>query len=310
MRYAEVSVNSPVAQRRTFSYAVPPDLPVSEGQAVWVPFGEKILQGIVVELSPVPAVEETREITDVMEPEPLLSPRDISLARWINQYYLSPLFDAVALMLPPGFERKAVTYISITRGDVDVSSLTDDQQRVLKMVPRDDRVEMTKLEKTLGKKKAQVIVSQMVKRGLLLRSYGTGPVRIKPKKELYIRLMDKDIDIRGLSTGQAALGSFLKDRSGPISWAETRETTGCTRTIADALVKKGLVEFQECEVKREPISYKNIVLSNPLSLTSHQKNAFESIKSSIHSDKAKPDVFLLHGVTGSGILFYKKPKTT
>ena len=28
MRYAEVSVNSPVAQRRAFSYAIPPDLRV------------------------------------------------------------------------------------------------------------------------------------------------------------------------------------------------------------------------------------------------------------------------------------------
>ena len=69
MRYAEVSVNSPVARRRTFSYAVPPGLSLQEGQAVWVPFGEKILQGIVVELTSVPAVEESREIIDVIESE-------------------------------------------------------------------------------------------------------------------------------------------------------------------------------------------------------------------------------------------------
>jgi primosomal protein N' (replication factor Y) len=300
MRYAEVSVNSPVAQRRTFSYALPPDLPVSEGQAVWVPFGEKVLQGIVMELTLVPAVEETREITDVIEPEPLLSPRDISLARWISQYYLSPLFDAVALMLPPGFERKAVTYVSITHQDTDISSFTDDQQRVLKMIPLDDRVELTKLEKALGKKKAQAVVSQMVKRGLLLRSYGMGPVRIKPKKKLYINILDVDIDTQKLSTRQAALVTFLKDRSYPTSWAETRKSTGCTKAVADALVNKGLVEFQEREVKREPISYNDIVLSNPLLLNSHQKQAFESIKSTIHSDSEKPDVFLLHGVTGSG----------
>jgi len=300
MRYAEVSVNSPIAQRRTFSYSVPTDLPVGEGHAVWVPFGEKVLQGIVMELNPVPAVEETREITDVIEPEPLLSPRDISLARWISQHYLSPLFDAVALMLPPGFERKAVTYIGIAREDVDISSLSDDQQRLLQMVPVDDRVEFTKLEKALGRKKAQTLVSQMVKRGFLLRSYGTGPVRIKPKKELYISIKNADVDEQKLSTRQTALVTFLKDRSGPISWAETRKSTGCTRAVADALVKKGLVEFQEREVKREPISYSDIVLSNPLSLTSHQKRAFDSIKSAIHSSNVKSDVFLLHGVTGSG----------
>ena len=47
MGYAEVSVNSPVAQRRTFSYAIPPGLDIDVGQAVWVPFGDKLLQGIV-----------------------------------------------------------------------------------------------------------------------------------------------------------------------------------------------------------------------------------------------------------------------
>jgi len=56
MRYAEVSVNSPVAQRRIFSYAIPSNLSVEAGQAVWVPFGDKLLQGIVVELSDYPSV--------------------------------------------------------------------------------------------------------------------------------------------------------------------------------------------------------------------------------------------------------------
>ena len=49
--YAEVSVNSPVAQRRMFSYAIPEGLSISIGQAVWVPFGDKVLQGVVLELS-------------------------------------------------------------------------------------------------------------------------------------------------------------------------------------------------------------------------------------------------------------------
>ena len=40
MEYAEVSVNSPVAQRRTFSYAIPSGLDIDVGQAVWIPFGD------------------------------------------------------------------------------------------------------------------------------------------------------------------------------------------------------------------------------------------------------------------------------
>ena len=68
MRYAEVSVNSPIAQRRTFSYGIPEGLDIETGQAVWVPFGEKQLQGIVVTLCDFPSVEETRDIIDVVYP--------------------------------------------------------------------------------------------------------------------------------------------------------------------------------------------------------------------------------------------------
>lgn len=129
MRYAEVSVNSPAAQRRTFSYSVPPVLEISAGQAVWVPFGEKLLQGVVFELTDFPAVENTRDIAGLIETEPVLGPEYIKLARWISAYYLCPLFDAVSLMLPPGYDRKAVTFVRATLADeFDYSSLNEDQR--------------------------------------------------------------------------------------------------------------------------------------------------------------------------------------
>jgi primosomal protein N' (replication factor Y) len=302
MRYAEVSVNSPVAQRRTFSYAVPSGLAVSEGQAVRVPFGEKTLQGIVLELSRYPAVEDTREIIDVIEPEPVISPLYISLARWISEYYLSPLFSAVALMLPPGFERKAVTLLSAAAGDSNDLSLTGEQRRVFDMVGQGN-VELRKLERALGKKKAQAVVSQLVRQGLLVRSYEMESVKVRPKKELYISLSGDDGEKPELPAKQAALFAFLRERVAPVPWTEARERTGCSKATADALLRKGLITFQQVDVKREPISYKDIELSHTLKLTAAQQSAFDSIKADLRQmaqGDTSPGVFLLHGVTGSG----------
>jgi primosomal protein N' (replication factor Y) len=302
MKYAEVSVNSPVAQRRTFSYAIPSGLDVRAGQAVLVPFGEKVLQGIVLELSPYPAVEDTREILDVIESEPILSQHHISLARWISEYYLSPLFDAVALMLPPGFERKAITFVSVARPDIDISSLDDDQKRVIDLALEQGRVDLRKLEKALGKKKAAAIVSPMVRQGLLNRTYELAPVRVKPKSELYISLIGGGEALK-LSPKQTALINFLKQQTRPVSWAEARQKTGCTKAVADSLVRRGLAAFETVEVRREPVSYENIVPSFPLNLTPDQQSAFNAIKSELSQpcqDIASPKVFLLHGVTGSG----------
>ncbi|OGO19470.1 MAG: primosomal protein N' [Chloroflexi bacterium RBG_16_50_9] len=298
MRYAEVSVNSPIARRRTFSYTIPDNLAVEVGQAVWVPFGEKTLQGIVLELSSQPAVAETREIIDVIGPEPVLSPPYVPLARWISEHYLSPLFEAVALMLPPGFERKANTIISTTQRVQDVASLTEVQRQVLALVLAQGRVDQRKLEKTLGKKKAPTIVSQLVRQGLLSRSYELGPVRVKPKAELYISLVNRHTESPMLTAKQAILFEFMREQPSPVPWAQAREKTGVTRAAAEALVRKGLVAFQQIEVKREPISFTDISVSSPLRLTTAQELALKSIADAINA--GKPAVFLLHGVTGSG----------
>ncbi|MBG7617515.1 MAG: primosomal protein N', partial [Chloroflexi bacterium] len=124
MPYAEVAVNSPIGKRRAFSYAIPSHLSVLAGQAVLAPFGSKTLQGIVLSLSDKPSVEQVRDITAVIDPNPLLSKDDLRLADWLSRYYLCPIFDAVALMLPPGFERRAITFLSISPGVDTESALT------------------------------------------------------------------------------------------------------------------------------------------------------------------------------------------
>ena len=84
---------------------------LAAGHAVWVPFGPRVLHGVVLGLSEYPSVEDTREIAALIDPRPLLSPSHVELARWISDYYLAPLYEAVSLMLPAGFERRTVTYL-------------------------------------------------------------------------------------------------------------------------------------------------------------------------------------------------------
>jgi primosomal protein N' (replication factor Y) len=310
MKYAEVSVNSPVAQRRTFSYAIPLGLNIEVGKAVWVPFGEKMLQGIVMELSPYPAVEEIRQIIDVIESQPLLPPSHVRLACWISEHYLSPLFDAVALMLPPGFERKALAFISIApnHGEHDLSSLSLTQRQVLELIRTRGNTSMKELQKKLGKNKAQSAVSHLVGKGLCVKNYELEPVRLRPKRALYLRLnpavsqtREITVSLRGKRAfKQATVFDFLTQRSEPVAWAEVRQKTGCDKATVDALSHKGLVTFQHIAVKREPISYQNIARSSAPKLTTAQDSALRSIREALQREKSRPSAFLLHGVTGSG----------
>ena len=290
-----------------FSYAIPEDLSVDIGQAVWVPFGDKLLQGIVLELSQYPSVEQTREIADTIEPHRLLSSAQVTLARWLSDYYLCPLFDAVALMLPPGFERKTLTFISATAtsDQRDASSLTIQQRQVIELARKQGRVGLNQLEKLLGKKRAQATISQLVARSFITRSYQLEPVRVSPKKEPFLSLtIDADkarqeaINLRNRrATKQAALLDFLA-QSGTVSTAEARKNTGCQAETVKALVEKGLITVQYTEVTRQPIDYQGIRPSSPLKLITAQKRALSAIIESLGQKKSS--VFLLHGVTGSG----------
>ncbi|MFH1775700.1 MAG: primosomal protein N' [Chloroflexota bacterium] len=315
MGYAEVSVNSPAAQRRTFSYAIPSGLEVSVGQAVWVPFGEKLLQGVVVNLSDWPAVEETKEIAGIIEPHPLLSPPHVLLAHWISEHYLSPLFDAVALMLPPGFERRALTFIesAVSPDAPNISSLSREQQGALELLWQRGRVSLKGLERVLGKRRAPAVVLQLVRRGLVHRSYELERVRVGPKRVPYLRLavaVDRArgeaarLRERGRAARQVSLLEFLAEAAQPVPLAEARKGANATKAVADALVRKGLVCIEDIDVTREPISYANITLSSPLALTYDQGRALAAIRSTLAGVEggvaASPPVFLLHGVTGSG----------
>ena len=106
LRYADVAVDAPVGHARTFTYGIPARFTARPGQLVWVPFGSQTLQGIVVELSSAQPDFPTRDILQPVEPSPLLGPEQLQLGQWLSRYYRSPIFAALSLMLPPGFESR------------------------------------------------------------------------------------------------------------------------------------------------------------------------------------------------------------
>ena len=104
MSFADVAVDAPVEPGRTFTYRIPPHLPVQPGQLVWAPFGRRTVQGIVIALSGNSPVSATRDLLQTVEPSPLLDAPRLELAQWLSRYYRCSLFAACTPLLPPGFE--------------------------------------------------------------------------------------------------------------------------------------------------------------------------------------------------------------
>src|SRR5438105_6505594 len=97
--YARVAVDS-VAPLKTYSYLVPPELSLSAGQAVWVPFGRSSapVQGIVFGFDDEPPVATVKPVTSAIDTQPLLTPEACRLAEWLSDYYFAPLFECAAVI--------------------------------------------------------------------------------------------------------------------------------------------------------------------------------------------------------------------
>ncbi len=305
MRYAEVAVNTPLAQPRTFSYAIPPDMSASVGHAVWVPFGPRIAQGLIFALTDEPAVAETREILELIDSRPLLAPHQVELATWLSERYISPLFDAAALMLPPGFERKVLTFVepSPNLSQSALELLNPKQREMLYLLQKKGRMELGHLEKNFKRERAQSLIDQLVRRGLVTKTKELQKAKVGPKLVSYFWVSagaEKHMPVlaQGRTQRQAELLEFLA-QFGPVSLPEIKRL-GFTTAVVQALKEKGLIAVEQVRVQRDPLAHRSLSKSAWPQLTPAQEQGWRQVKSSLtESDNSAP-VFLLHGVTGSG----------
>jgi primosomal protein N' (replication factor Y) len=102
---------------------VPADLRdlVRVGIRVVVPVRRKLLTGVVLSLERERRggrkLKAVREVTD---DQPVITPELISLARWISDYYLSPLGEVLAAMSPPSAGLRRVYHVKSPPTDLEM----------------------------------------------------------------------------------------------------------------------------------------------------------------------------------------------
>ena len=112
-----------------FTYAVPESLReiVQPGTRVLVPFRNKSLVGVIVELDrdtrpPARKSAKSRKCSIIA---PALTPKLIELGHWIAGYYLAPVGEVFRAMLPPVTEVRSQREIALTEAGRDaVASLS------------------------------------------------------------------------------------------------------------------------------------------------------------------------------------------
>ena len=308
MRYAEVAVDAPVSHSRTFSYSIPDNFSVEPGQLVWVPFGRRLVQGLVVQLSPTAQVENTRDILQPLEPSPLLSPIGLSLGAWLSRYYFCSLFDCLSLLLPPGFKAQVRSRVwAAPASEEELASLRPQTVAAMRKLENNRQMGEGEFTKLLGRNGTREL-NRLVDLGLVRRQVDLPRART-------FRYECCLIPAAG-PTGEVTDSPKLTARQSKLLEAVGSQNQGFPVSLANkefgrqtsiSMVERGLLALQWIREEKAPIITNNPTSSVPsLTLTSMQADAVTRISRAITDSPANAGPngqlrnFLLHGVTGSG----------
>lgn len=291
---------------RPFDYLVPSDFAntLQVGCRVLVPFGKanKKVQGLVSELR-----EETdlpgqlKQVYAQLDAAPIITPELFEVIRFMVDTTFCCFYDAIRCLLPVGKNVQVVERYRLA-GEItpdQLSELTPKEQQLVTFLqkPRSEK----ELNRFLGCVKSPgktAVMQALLKKGLLAVQEEETQ-RLRPKTVRLVRIADgiTPADMQ-LTAKQSEVIRMLCQ----VQVAMPKELAylcGVTEGVIHTLRKKGyLIQFerQTAEPELSPASPGEGL--SQLTLSPEQERVYQGLCDL--QDTKKPQVALLHGVTGSG----------
>lgn len=326
-----VNVAVMAALPRPLTYRVPERLEVRTGQRVFVPLGNRRAQGIVLEpVAQMAAGVKARDIIEVIDPEPLLSPELLTLGIWIAEYYVAPVGEVFRAMLPLLKETRRIERLEITEAGRarieillsagDASAPQPDDTAAVR--PANPELELLRAlaRGALGLDAARRrFGADLVQR--VQQEGWTEPHRVEEKqarrKLLAVRLAGPLPEhLPKLSRAARRILDALAGDSGKLEGAEAsdgqdhrpllKQTRGSLAHLK-SLEEAGLVKIEDRSAFGAPAaatpdeearSLAEADATEPFELTPAQSKALDDLSKRLKTGKFS--TVLLHGVTGSG----------
>ncbi|RGN45155.1 MULTISPECIES: primosomal protein N' [unclassified Bacteroides] len=311
-KYVDVILPLPLANY--YTYSLPDEMAekVKIGCRVVVSFGrKKFYTAIVANVHfSAPEAYETKDITELLDAEPILLPIQFRFWSWLSEYYLCTNGDVYKAALPSGLKLESETIV-VYNPDFEANApLPEKEQLILDLLSKEPEQCVTQLEKESGVKNVlSVIKSLLDKEALFIkeelkRNY-------KPKTEVRVRLTaEASVEERlrelfdELSRAPKQLALLMKyvELSGFMGKTPLKEVSKkdllakatASPAIFNGLVDKNVFEVYYHEIGRLNRQQANVSEINALNTS--QQQAFDAILASFE----EKNVCLLHGVTSSG----------
>ena len=235
----------------TFHYHIPSHLTgqIQPGQLVAVPFRTQQLQAIVMGFSDSSPVEQTKPIAAILDPIPVLTPAQISLAHWLSYEYLTPLAVCLKYFLPPGSGRKSEMMLKpVETTHRPVEPLNAPEQILLTYLRQQGGVPLAEVEPGAAE--------ALIEKGLARKEAILTEPKVGPKVDRMLELLIPPDEVEtilptlGHASKQADLLLYLADLDDPFPpLTDVLAKVDCSKGPAKALADKDWVELMPKETR-------------------------------------------------------------
>jgi primosomal protein N' (replication factor Y) (superfamily II helicase) len=309
--FAEVIFPFPF--RKSFTYSVPKEFEkiIKPGTRVVVPFGKRVLTGFLIKLKDNAEIDENiKPISDILDEKPIFNKTDLEFYKWLSEYYLCSLGEALKLAIPYGTDIESKKRI-ISHKETLLELLQNDKiksgkrKRILEILSEREELSLSYLQRQVGQKNIYYLVKSLEEEGALTIMHTIPNPKVQIKKINYVKLAKQLAEIyeaipsiENRSPKQVGLLlELISQKNKQVALNDLIRKTGSSRSSIDSLEKKDLIKIYEKEIERKYFDEYSEEHAD-LNLTNAQIEIINQINNFIESRKFQ--TFLLHGVTGSG----------
>ena len=307
-----VNVILPIPLERLFTYSITEEEAVllKPGMRVAVPFGKsKIYTAIVYEVHQTPPqAYEAKEIHEVLDDNPIVTPIQLKHWEWIASYYMCTLGEVVRSALPSAFLLESETLVlRNTTYEIDENDLQDDEFLVYEALQHQSMLKVHEVSAIVERKNVLPVLQRLLAKNVIVLKEEVYE-QYKPKLVRYVKLgqeycTDERLEellndlSRAPKQSQVVLTLFQLQGSSkkPIKVNDLEKSSNSSKAVIKSLVDKDILE--EYYIKTDRVSFDGTSDTSAVKeLNEYQQTALLNIKAAFEQDK----VTLLKGVTSSG----------
>ena len=189
------------AEHPLLTYLVPEEFQADlrAGQLVAVPYGERLVEGIVWTISgdemDIPTFDsddgELRSLHSILDLESALLPHQRMLAEWMADYYVTPLAFVALMMLPPGLMQRSQVVLHLVTDETpaEANEQTLRTKALIGMLLAEGELDVERLKEMLGPKRAKEVLKEALESGLVQRDAQLHAPQAKPRVQRVVRLV-------------------------------------------------------------------------------------------------------------------------